>query len=275
MFEDISKVVLISDMDGTLLDSHKNITDIDRDAIERFMALDGKFTVATGRTLQSFVQYRSMLPLHMPVIMYNGAAIYDFDKNEYCFTKPLPDSARQITADFLEALPEIGGEVLKADGTYIFRNNDYQQLHTKLCNIEPYYAKLDEITDGGWLKVLFSMAPEVIPHAEIFAAQKNYKNVDFVRSSDIFYEMLPDGITKGSALDEYRKLPGMEGFTFVAVGDFDNDLDMIKRADLGACPSNAQEIVRESSDLVLSRTNDEGAIAELIDYIIRKCGENK
>ena len=49
MFEDISKVILLSDMDGTLLNGKKQITDIDRAAIKRFTELGGKFTVATGR----------------------------------------------------------------------------------------------------------------------------------------------------------------------------------------------------------------------------------
>ena len=61
MFEDISRVVLLSDMDGTLLNSRKEITDADRSAIERFTALGGRFTVATGRTIQSFDQRLSTI----------------------------------------------------------------------------------------------------------------------------------------------------------------------------------------------------------------------
>lgn len=78
MFDDISKVILLSDMDGTLLNSKKEISDADRSAIRRFTELGGKFTIATGRTIQSFEQYVEMLELKMPVIMYNGAAIHDY-----------------------------------------------------------------------------------------------------------------------------------------------------------------------------------------------------
>ena len=98
-----------------------------------------------------------------------------------------------------------------------------------------------------------------------------YEDVDFVKSSDIFLEMLPKGVSKGSALAEYRRLKGMEGCTFVSIGDFDNDIEMIVEADVGACPANAEESVKAKADLVLSRTNDEGAVAELIDYIIERC----
>jgi hydroxymethylpyrimidine pyrophosphatase-like HAD family hydrolase len=107
---------------------------------------------------------------------------------------------------------------------------------------------------------------------DILLKQKKYDSVSFVKSSEIFYEMLPKGITKGSALEDYRKLPGMEDFTFAAIGDFDNDLEMIKAADLGAVPSNAEESVKAAADLVLENSNDTGAVAELIDYIIERCG---
>ena len=272
MFEDITKVILLSDMDGTLLNSEKQITAADREAIGRFMSLGGEFTVATGRTIQSFRQYLDMIELKMPVIMYNGAAIHDFVSEKTLYTHPLPTEAKSLAIKLFEAMPETGGEVLKTDGTYVFSNTDYQQLHTRICNIEPYYEELSEIRDGGWLKVLFSLAPEDVSYMEVLVRQMGLdRTVDFVRSSDIFLEMLPKGVSKGSALNEYRRLAGMEGYTFVSIGDFDNDIEMIREADLGACPSNAEDSVKNVADLVLTKSCDEGAVAELIGEIIRRC----
>lgn len=275
MFEDIKKVVLLSDMDGTLLNGQKQISHIDRSAIERFTALGGRFTVATGRTIQSFEQYRAMLELRYPIIMYNGAAIHDYIADKTLYSHPLPPEAKSIAMELLELMPEAGGEVLRTDGTYVFRNNDYQQLHTKLCGITPNYAELPLIPDGGWLKVLFAMSPEDIPYMELLVRQNGYDTVSFVKSSEIFLEMLPLGVSKGSALAEYRRLEGMEGCTFVSIGDFDNDIEMILEADVGACPANAEASVKEKADLVLTKTNDEGAVAELIDWIIEKTAKNE
>ncbi len=273
MFSDINNVILLSDMDGTLLNSKKQITDRDKAAIERFTALGGKFTIATGRTIQTFEQYTRLLELKMPVIMYNGAAIHDYTDGKTLYTHPLPDMAKSAALEILEMMPDIGGEVLKTDGTYVFSNTEYQQLHTKLCNIVPFYEELPAIEDGGWLKVLFALAPEDIPFLEILIKQRGFdKDFDFVRSSEIFLEMLPKGVSKGSALRQYRSLAGMENMTFVAVGDFDNDIEMLSEADLGACPANAEESVKKEADFVLKKTSDEGAVAELIDEIIHRCG---
>lgn len=274
MFESISKVVLLCDMDGTLLNSKKEVSEKDRLAIEKFMELGGKFTIATGRTIQSFGHYYDMFDLKMPLIMYNGAAIYDKVNDKVLYSVALPKEAKRITEEILGVMPHIGGEVLKADGIYVFRNSEYEELHTKLCMVTPYYSELDGISEGDWLKVLFAMAPEDIPFIEIFAKRMGYDTVSFVKSSEIFYEMLPLGTSKGSALAQYRRLEGMEGCTFVAVGDFDNDIEMITEADLGACPANAEESVKSIADLVLENTNETGAIAELIDIIIEKCSKD-
>lgn len=276
MFSDISKIILLSDMDGTLLNSKKQISDCDKAAIERFTSLGGKFTIATGRTIQAFEQYTRLLDLKIPVIMYNGAAIHDYTAGKTLYTHPLPDCAREAAIEIMEMMPDIGGEVLKTDGTYVFSNTEYQQLHTKLCNITPFYEELPDIGNGGWLKVLFALAPEDIPFLEILIKQRGFdRKFDFVRSAEIFLEMLPKGVSKGSALKEYRNLPGMEDMTFVSVGDFDNDIEMIREADLGVCPANAEESVKEAAELVLGSTNDQGAIAELTDYIIKKCGASR
>ena len=59
--KDLSDIVLVSDMDGTLLNSKKEITSENLRAIERFRSMGGKFTIATGRTIQSFSPYADML----------------------------------------------------------------------------------------------------------------------------------------------------------------------------------------------------------------------
>lgn len=266
---DINKVILFSDMDGTLLDSRKRISPENMEAIDRFRAMGGRFTIATGRTIQSFEQYTKLLKLREPVIMYNGAAIHDYVNGKTLYSCPLPEKSREMAMELMRLMPTTGGEVLTAEGTYVFSNTEYQQLHTKLCGITPEYRELPDIPAGNWLKVLFSLAPEDVPQLEILAKQLGFdKKADFVRSSEIFLEMLPKGVSKGSALNEYRRLPGMEDMFFVSVGDFDNDIEMIEAADLGACPANAEGSVQERSKLVLSSTNDESALAELVEYII-------
>ncbi|MBE6860478.1 MAG: HAD family phosphatase [Ruminococcus sp.] len=271
MFEDISKVVLVTDMDGTLLNSKKEVTPKDRAAIERFMQLGGKFTVATGRTIQSFSAFYDLLDLRFPVIMFNGSIIYDKLSDSVLYSESLPESAREYTMQIMREMPDIGGEVLKTHETFVFSNNEYEKRHIEICKVIPVYSRLEDIKGDDWQKVLFAMAPEKIPELMELVSRKKYDGVCFVKSADIFFEMIKDGITKGSALKKYRELDEFKGYTFVAAGDYNNDIEMLIEADLGAAPANAQPEVKAAADIVLKNTCDEGAIAELIDIIIEKC----
>lgn len=117
--------------------------------------------------------------------------------------------------------------------------------------------------------MLFAIAPERMPELTAFIQGQGWQEqADFMQSEARFYEMLPKGVTKGSALRKYRRLCHMEEFRIVAAGDFDNDLEMLCAADIGACPSNAQPCVKEVANIQLTQSCETHAIAELIARIM-------
>ncbi|MFR6496749.1 MAG: HAD family hydrolase [Ruminococcus sp.] len=75
--QSLENIMLITDLDGTLLPSSKEISAADAAAISQFRAKGGKFAIATGRTLQAAQRYLNKLKPNIPVILFNGAAIYD------------------------------------------------------------------------------------------------------------------------------------------------------------------------------------------------------
>ncbi len=76
-------IMLVTDMDGTLLDGKSRISEGNRRAIKRFIAGGGLFTVATGRMFKAVEPYLPALPMNVPAIVYNGAAIYDFSVKRF------------------------------------------------------------------------------------------------------------------------------------------------------------------------------------------------
>ncbi len=59
----------------------------------------------------------------------------------------------------------------------------------------------------------------------------------------------------------------MNNTKVIAAGDYHNDIEMLTAADIGAATANAQQAVKEASDIVLKNTSSEDAIAELIDML--------
>ncbi|MBQ8687881.1 MAG: Cof-type HAD-IIB family hydrolase [Ruminococcus sp.] len=270
MFEAINRIFLMSDLDGTLLPSDKVLSQKDCEAIERFRRDGGKFAFATGRTLQSAMQYMKQLSIDQPVILYNGACIYDPVGDKILYTASLPENAYDYTKTILERFPQVGAEILRPDGTYIIKLNSYEEEHAKYCSVPPVYCTLDEVPKGEWLKVLFAFGPEELEELIVYADAQHFEGVSFIRSEAIYYEMLPEGISKGSALDVCRRIWNFNDMTIVAAGDYYNDLEMIRSADFGAAPANAQTCVKDAADYVLTATSDGGAVAELISVLYSK-----
>ena len=266
MFEDIKKVLLITDMDGTFLPASKKPSFKNLQAVEHFQKAGGKFSIATGRSLQASQQYFNDFTVNCPIIMCNGGMVYDIQKKKQIYDVYLPEKARDFTRKILKDNPDVGCEVLLLDGVYVPQMSEMEWKHCEICKVDPILCNMDNIPDN-WYKVLFTNIPDKLGNLIDYTEKSGFNDVDFVISAPQYYEMLPQNISKGSALEHMRKICGMEDYTFVAVGDFNNDIEMIRYADVGVCPSNSSKDVKAAADIVLDVSCEEDAVAEVIDYI--------
>lgn len=269
MFEDINKVLLITDMDGTFLTSDKIPSKANLDAVKRFQKAGGKFTIATGRALQAAEMYFEYFKCNFPMILFNGGMIYDYDEKKSLYDRFVPESTKDVVLNILDKFPNLGCELLAKSNIKIVQLNEMEKYHTRICRSHPDIVGIDEVTEP-WYKVLFADTENNIDEVQRYAESLGYTDADFIRSDKFFYEILPHGNSKGTAVKKMRELFGLDDFTIVCVGDYNNDIEMIKYADLGVCPKNAVSDVKAAADMVLERTNDENAIAGVIDYIFSK-----
>ncbi|MBR6603189.1 MAG: HAD-IIB family hydrolase, partial [Clostridia bacterium] len=89
---------------------------------------------------------------------------------------------------------------------------------------------------------------------------------DFIRSEKTLFEILPKGSGKGNVLPKLSEHLGIDMRKTIAVGDYHNDISMLKAAGLGIAVSNAQPEVKKAADMV-TVSNDEDAIAKIISDI--------
>lgn len=275
MFEDINRVLLITDMDGTFLPASKIPSERNIAAVNKLMSAGGKFSIATGRSLQASRQYFDKVTVNCPIIMCNGGMVYDLANGRQIYDVYLPESARTLTKIILAENPEVGCECLTIEGVYVPQMTDMERAHCGICKVEPVVCAVDDIPDN-WYKVLFAREPEHIGELieRVAAVEGDYPEIDFVISAPMYFEMLPKNISKGSALKELRRACNMEDFTIVAVGDYNNDIEMLKAADVGVAPANAVDEVKAAADLVLDVTCEQDAIAEVVEFIFSKTAAN-
>ena len=89
------------------------------------------------------------------------------------------------------------------------------------------------------------------------------KDFTFVRSESYLFEILPKGVHKGLALSKIVEHLGLDSAKTIAIGDFDNDVGMLREAGIGIAVANASEKAKAAADII-TVSNEEHAIACVI-----------
>ena len=259
----LQKKYLFSDMDGTLLTNDKKVSAENLAAIRRFVEAGGYFGIATGRSENIAAPFLKDIPMNLPAILYNGAAVYDFSKEAFLYQAELERSlVIKMATLALEVYPEVCAEVY---------TNGIIQLLNRDCVMDHYiprenqkfeYKALDDF--GLCMKLLFYGENAKLKEVE----RKLYEvtagaGLQVMFSAPYYLELLPSGATKGSALSWIVENLGIDPDDTAAIGDFYNDVALIETASIGAAPANAPEDVKECANVIVA-DNEHSAVADFI-----------
>lgn len=266
----LSDVLLVTDCDGTLLRNDKTISRKDLDAIARFREMGGNFTIATGRSLPTVSSILETLRPELPVILYNGSMLYDPVKKEPVWTAEIPHAARFLVEKAMERYgEELGVEVLTPEGLHVIRFTPVIDEHLNgPLKAEYRLAGLSEVLPLRWLKVMFALPEAEMEDLKAFLLGFGELGARYVRSEKLYFEVLPAHASKGAALRMLRGRTGLSLEKTAAVGDCDNDLEMLLEAARSYAPANAYPSVRQRADRV-TVSNEEGAVAAVIEELLR------
>ncbi|MFT8322826.1 MAG: HAD family hydrolase [Bacillus sp. (in: firmicutes)] len=280
--------LLAIDLDGTLLNSHKEIEPETIAAIQEFRNKGGKVVICSGRTPLSTKWIAETVGLKEPIIAYNGAIIMDENgtiqqvqsfqqKDLEVFMNLI--SEQQIYAQFYEgdtllipikndwnknwiennipSLSETGGNLTRCE---IYRKNCQIKLVENLLEYlqknTPAISKIAVFHGEDNLENFTEIVREQCYGMEI-STSLNYKNL----------EITPINITKAFSLTALAKQLNIPLFEVAAIGDNYNDMQMLKVAGLGIAMGNAPKEVQLSADKV-TETNDNNGNAKAIHQFI-------
>ncbi|WP_367926017.1 HAD-IIB family hydrolase [uncultured Ruthenibacterium sp.] len=270
MIESLRDILVVSDIDNTLLTPSAGIPSVNKATIELFCALGGRFTVATGRTVESVRQRLGDLTLSAPAITVGGGVICDFSTGERIKNEILPRAvAYRALEDVYTRFPMLGIEVMGADDhLYIVRSNEFVQQHLLQEEMSCLLIPLDEIY-CEWNKVLFAGDPDTLKKVKTFVEARYYPGVYFIETNAMYYEIMPEGVSKGQALKDlcrYLKIP-VENT--IAIGDYFNDIELLQAAGRSVAVQNAPGEVQLVADEITSACLD-GGVAEILYRLIRQ-----
>jgi len=266
MQNSVNGLLLVTDMDGTMLTTDKRISEENIAAIREFQKAGGRFSIATGRSIPSLEHYVHLLQIDTPVILYNGGAVYDYGKRKILWHNELCESAYEFTKDVYKTFPDVGIEILLDDQIYVAQSNSFVKQHLDNEHLSYVECSIDE-APKGWYKVLFALDPALMDEFEAYMRSKYDSEVCFVRSDVHYFEMLPLGSSKGGALLHLAELTGIPIDDTVAIGDYFNDYEMIQNAGFGVVVENAPPELKKIAKLVVC-DNDHHAIADIIHRLM-------
>lgn len=112
--------------------------------------------------------------------------------------------------------------------------------------------------------IIIDDPPKMPRHIEELTALSNGR-FRVTLSKPHYLEIIHPEVSKGAALARLAGELGIPIEETVAVGDSFNDIEMVEAAGLGVAVANAIPELKAVADVVLERTADDGAIAEIAE----------
>ncbi len=259
-------ILICTDLDGTLLGSDREISPDNISAIEYFKSEGGFFTFVTGRSSHIAGKIYEKVSPNTPYVCLNGGGIYDGEVNKYLTFETVPKAEVLEILDFIsETIPEMGIQVNTEKAIYFSRESTAMQDFRDITGYPDNMKDYKEIEEPIQ-KILFAHRDDAKIKAlsEELLAHPLADKFDFIQSERTLYEILPKGVNKGKGMKKLADILGTD--KTVAVGDYYNDISMIKAAKVGIAVANAVSEAKEAADIV-TVDNDHSAIAKIIHDI--------
>jgi len=259
--------LLVSDVDGTLVDKDKQLTPGTVAAVKRLEAAGVAFTVISARPRSGIMPILDALELDVPVAAFNGGIVFTRDGGEAVHHLVDAEVARGALALSVGIAVDIW--VFADDRWYASSGEGTHVEHERIAsNQEPVirddFAELAPRVD----KITFvSDEPQVLRdlHARIDAEYEGRATV--AQSQTYYLDITALAANKGEGVAALAEALGVSLDDTAAIGDQANDLPMLKRVGLPIVMGNAPDAMREGAAHV-TRGNDADGVAHAIDTII-------
>ena len=265
--------LIISDLDGTLLNNQHEISEHNQKWITKFISEGGLFTFATGRMEETTFKFIEQLNITLPIISYNGARLFCPIQNKVLYEDTMLVSP-EIWKIILGPHYEYGLVIYKDNQPFTLNKNPIIKRFEKKENINCKLGSLDSFIDSPISKILIMAEKESIygKSKNLLEIEKNVLNnsSDFttVFSESNYLEVLPAGTSKGRGVNRLLSHLDKECQYSIGIGDNLNDISLLENVDFGIAVKNAQQELKQIANKVLKQTNEEDAVAYVIKTII-------
>ena len=264
--------LIVTDVDGTLLSSKQELSEATAEALRRAADLGVPTVLATGKTrgpwTKDIYERIGKTNAEMPGLFIQGLIVSD-GKGQTRTSETLDASAVKSILRFAKTR----GCVIIAfcDDTIVCSKRnastdrvlDYGEPEPVECG--DLLAKSDEYAIN---KLLLFGDEEAVARYRTEAESVLTDACDITVAVPGMLEFLPKGASKGAAVRALCESMGVAAADVLALGDGENDKEMLAFAGVGVAVGNASAAAKEAATYTLEETNDQDAVAKAIERFV-------
>jgi hypothetical protein len=256
------------DLDGTLLDDRKAIHPDNVHALREAHRRGIHVAICSGRMVPRIEPIVDCLGVDCAIIAYNGGKVVgrQADGRRTVLHQPLPadvaDRFVRYSRDRGLLLNFYLEDVLYAEDGVERRR--FMSIYSGRTGAEYQLTDLTRFAGLQPTKLILLADPEERDrlHGQFSAELGGQASIS--KSDPEYLEVMAPGVTKGSTLPVLARHLGLTTDEVLAIGDADNDKEMIQAAGVGVAVANAVPEVRSIAGVVTERDNNQGAVAEAV-----------
>jgi len=260
------------DLDGTLLNSHHQVSDRIKKTITNATNQGVHIVLASGRPYTGIRQYLAELGLNRRehfCISNNGSLIHQADTgehlNEFLLDFNSYQELEQLSRQIDVSIHALGDNKMFTSNQHI---GQYTVHDAYVTQTPLFYCPADEMKPSlSFTKVMFSAQPEQLTVAESKIPSHFYQKYTLVRSTPFFLECLNLGANKGIAMQVIADKLNIHYDEMMCIGDQNNDLPMFDYAKYKIAMANAADSIKDKATFVTT-SNDEDGVAVAIEKFI-------
>lgn len=260
-------VLFVSDYDDTLYNLQLTVSAENHAAIRYFVDNGGHFTIATGRAHRTFTPQieREHLLFNAPVVLSNGAAIYDYETDCYLIRTTLEESMTARMVELCRQFPELGFEAYHEEDIYVHNPNLVTETHLKRMGVPHFECPIAEMPTP-WNKILLQQDHDYLVEVHKYINTHWNDCCEAIFSNKYLLELTAKDSNKGTMVARLADLLGVSHEHLYCIGDNMNDVPMLALSAIPFAPGNCSQGVKDWGARVLNHC-DEHAVAQAIEIL--------
>lgn len=275
--EQFAEIKLVAfDLDGTLIGRPNAVPGSKlTKLLERLHTGSVRVTLATGRTFAGASQVVGSVEIlrKIPLVLYNGSVVMEADGASVVSTTSI-DMGAALSAARMAA--DAGADALiYCIREQVSRSDEVERVYYLGSNIAPALEFNGMPVCSGWTTsdaevpvALLISAGRASSLSALRDALRLIDGISVTQSGDKYIEIRPAGSSKESGVAKLAKIEKIDKKHILAMGDNDNDVELLKWAGIGICVSNASAAAMAASRYITTYSAEDGAI-EVLDLVRR------